>query len=923
MRSKLSELALNIATSSYDIIALVETNLSQNINTSELGFNGYNVYRCDRSVATSDKLSGGGVLVAVNVDIPSLLLPTPDLFFEQVFVSCVISSHRFLIGCTYIPPNQPASVYSDYCDSVDEVISSTGYSEKVLLLGDFNIPDVDWSSEETLHVKESSRYLWNLASTHNLKQINAVHNSRGVCLDLVFSSVSTSVISAAADVLVIEDRHHPALSFSLFLSDSAYSRHYRLILDYRRTNLDAIFHSLQGLTFPVLDQAVDIDNYFTDFCLHLKRLVEQYTPIKKLHASSFPKWFTNDLKCLVARKKAVHKKYKSTGLLLYLDEFRQLRKQCKDLATQCLRDYTQKVEDSISSNIKSFWAHVNSLKSSSTIPSRLTFDLKEAHDAKEGCEIFSEYFSSVFSDAPVNITAFDFGWNFTISHFKISPTVVQRKLDGLNPNKGAGPDGIPPIVLKFCSSILSPHLAILFSHMLANGIFPSFLKQGYVVPVFKSGDRSNVRNYRPIVIQSAVAKIYESIVMDYLYFHLQKCLSPGQHGFLRSRSTVSNLLVLQDYIMSAFGDSCQVDCVYLDLSKAFDKVNHSLLVAKLAGYGIGGPMLKWLDSYLRNRTLIVKCNGSTSLPFKVSSGVPQGSHLGPLLFNLFINDVALVILTSFLMFADDIKIFGNVSSVQGQIELQQSLSNIAGWCLENGMELNALKCSVMSFKRGPGVVNYDYTLYNCALKRVDRMKDLGIVMTPSLSPLEHILHITSRANSLLGFIFRCTRNFNSPLTLVVLFKTLVRPILEYGSVIWSPYQRNHMDLVQQIQTKFIRMLGPRLGYTYRNTPVNTVEQLLNIPSLHLRRQHSDLLFLYKLVKGRIDCHQLLVSIGISIPRGTRSRTVFCRRFHPTNYAYHSGISRLLRCGSVAATSIDFFIESEASFRCKLQQFVLT
>lgn len=917
----MSELTINIATSSYDIIALVETNLSADVNTSELGLCGYNVYRCDRSEATSDKLSGGGVLVAISEKIPSFLLSSPNHRAEQIFVSCTLSSHRTLIGCIYIPPNQPASAYSDFCDSVDGIIASTGYLEDILLLGDFNLPDADWSSYDTLQAGESSRYLCNLVSTHSLKQINQVKNFRGVCLDLIFSSVSTSAASPADDLLLPEDRHHPALSFSVYLSNTTSSRNPQYILDYRRTNLVAIFNSLQRLNFPILDPSVDVDNYFSGFCLHLRRMIELHTPIKKLHTSSFPKWFTSELKALIAGKKAAHRKYKSTGLPRYLDEFRQLRYRCKELATQCLRSYTQKVEDSIPSNIKSFWAHVNSLKSSSAIPPKLNLDSREAHGAAEGCELFSEYFSSVFNDAPITCPKFDFGWNFTIPHFKVLPTEVQRKLDGLKPNKGAGPDGIPPNVLKFCSPILAPHLAILFSHMLANGIFPSCLKQGYVVPVFKSGDRNNVKNYRPIVIQSSIAKVYESIVLDYLYFNLRKCIYPQQHGFLCSRSTISNLLEFQDYLLSSFEDSSQVDCVYLDLSKAFDRVNHKLLIAKLAGYGVGGPLLSWIDSYLRNRTLIVKCNGSTSLPFFVSSGVPQGSHLGPLLFNVFMNDISLVIATKFLMFADDVKIFGNVSTTEDQENLQQSLSNIAMWCHANGMELNVLKCLVMSFKRGPVNLLYDYSLNNCTLRRVDKVKDLGIIMTPSLCPLEHILHISSRANSLLGFIFRCTRNFNSPRTLVVLYKSLVRPILEYGSVIWSPYQLNHIDLLQQIQRRFIRMLGPRLGYAYRDTPVSDVEHLLDIPPLHLRRHRSDLLMLYKIVNGLIDSPVLLHSVGISIPRGTRSKTIFCRRYHTTYYAYHSGLSRLLRYGSSAATLVDFFNESEASFKRKLVQFI--
>lgn len=191
-----------------------------------------------------------------------------------------------------------------------------------------------------------------------------------------------------------------------------------------------------------------------------------------------------------------------------------------------------------------------------------------------------------------------------------------------------------------------------FTRLLSVGTYP-VLKQNYVVPIFKSGSKNDVRNYRSIAIQPTLAKIYEGLVLDSLYFYLGSSISPHQHGF-RGRSSATNLLVFQEYIMSAFWDSSQVDCVYLDFSKAFDKVNHRLLVAKMEGYGVSGSLLGWIRSYLSDRVLIVKCDGGYSQPFPVLSGVPQGSYLGPLPFAVYINDISKVIQTHFFFFADEI-----------------------------------------------------------------------------------------------------------------------------------------------------------------------------------------------------------------------------------------------------------------------------
>jgi len=387
-----------------------------------------------------------------------------------------------------------------------------------------------------------------------------------------------------------------------------------------------------------------------------------------------------------------------TGRSSHRETFRCLRRQCGLLDKKCFNDYIGKVEDSIPRNIKSFWSHVNCTRGNSGETGILKLDSKNAETAAEKCELFADYFASVYSVANVPIPNFDFGWNFTVPPCHISPSDVQRRLEALDTRKSAGPDQIPPVVLRFCASILAPHLAIPFSALLARGTFPSCLKCGYVIPIFKSGDRNNVRNYRPIVIQSTIAKVYESIILDHLYFHPKQCIYPEQHGFLSGRSTISNILEFQDYILKAFFDGDQVDCIYLDFSKAFDKIIRRLLIAKLKAYGVRGPLLEWLDSYLKGRTLIVKFGGSLSRAFSVLSGVPQGSHLGPLLFCLFMNDIGSVILCCFLEYADDINIFNRIRDQRDYEVLQQTLVNIVNWCHANAMDLNESKCYVLSFK---------------------------------------------------------------------------------------------------------------------------------------------------------------------------------------------------------------------------------
>jgi hypothetical protein len=916
LKSKITELLHALATISFDIIALVETNLTPDILDSELGFHDFTVFRCDRSTLTSRKSCGGGSLIAVHKSISCSSISPSSQNTESVFVKLNHGQLNTVVGCVYIPPNLHHAIYNDFCLTAEEAF---GYDyDNILLLGDFNLPNTVWTGTPRA-VDESSRCIIDLANFYDLKQVNRVLNFRGVTLDLVFSSIPGTEVTPALDSFLPEDIHHPALEITVPIPETKSTVHTKFVYDFRKCNFEGVFDQIQALNLPLKSELHDAEQSFSLFCNQLSLIITQNTPKKRVVTCNFPKWFSIDLRNLVIRKKIAHKKFKTTGSIIDLDHFRSLRRQCKALTKECYESYIGRVEDSIPQNIKSFWSHVSNLKGVTGFPPSITLNGREAHEPVSKCNLFADHFSSVFCNDAVTVPSFDFVGGATLSSIEVSATEVQKKLDDLDPSKGAGPDGIPPIVLKLCSPILAAHLTIFFNALLSSGIFPSVLKQGFVVPVFKSGDRGNVMHYRPIVIQSALAKVYESLVLDYLYPYLRKYIVSNQHGFLRGCSTVTNLLTFHEYVTSAFINSRQVDCIYLDYSKAFDKVHHGLLVAKLAGYGIGGHLLKWLESYLQDRELLVKCEGAFSMPFRVISGVPQGSHLGPLLFNIFVNDLAGVLSEDCLLFADDLKIFARISSSSDQVKLQQSLNSVETWCADNAMVLNVSKCHVMSFSRLAVCYTFNYSIGGVNLRRVDSVKDLGVVFTSTLSPAEHIDHVISRANSILGFIFRTTRSFRSPLSLLTLYKSLVRPILEYGSTIWSPYQLGHINLLNRVQIRFLRVLGVRLGYEYSASPILELQVQFDVQPLHLRRQFLDLIFLYKLVNGIIDSPQLLQEINFLVPRRTRSLHMFAHTYHRTNYAYNSGLARLQRLGNEVSPEIDFFHEPLSTFRRKVMK----
>lgn len=920
LRSKLTSLKESIISSIYEIIILTETNLSSEILTSELGLSNYNIFRKDRSNETSAKMSGGGVLVAVHNSHLSSMVTSSVTNVESVFVSASIYGEPTLIGGVYIPPQSPSQIVASFCDSVEEIYATCEPNTKIVIAGDFNQPDTDWTGSPRVAPNSASAvHIWNLANYINVFQINSVLNTRGVLLDLVFASDPGICVVAASDPLLAQEPFHPALEFTIPLVCSQVPNQDVFIHDFRRCNVAEVRRWIESLQYPD-PRSQTVEESFSQFCLELGRCICTNSPLMRKSRSNFPHWFSRDLKSLIFHKKILHKKFKKSMSDVDYHAFKTARSHCKDLTRACHNNYMRSIDLGVKENPKSFWGHMKTLCKANPIPGRLHFDGVSVDKPMLMSELFSDYFSTVYAPPSSNPTEYEYQTNVNISTLHVSALEVEEKLLRLDCNKGAGPDNITPAILKACSSVIAPHLSTYFNQLMKKGIFPDVLKPGFLVPVHKSGDACDVKNYRPIVIQSVVAKVFESLVLDVLSFAFKNVIIPEQHGFRVGRSIVTNLCVFTNYVYSAFSQYHQVDCIYLDFAKAFDRVSHDHLISKLKALGVSGPLLQWFRSYLTGRTLRVRfaAHVSDSVVY-VTSGVPQGSLLGPFLFSLFINDIAVYLNCKFLLFADDVKIFLEVSSVNDQLTLQMNLDRINVWCHENDLHLNAAKCQVMTFGRTKLLQSFDYHLYGTQLKRVHVIKDLGLCFTPNMDPGEHIAKACAKANRVLGLVTRASRGAFTPGTIKILYMSLVRPILEYGSTIWSPYQIGHCNSLNAVQKKFLRLMGVRSGLDYHNVDINEIARQHGVSSLSSRRSVIDLVFLFKLINGQVDCPDLLLMIDFHTPHRTRSTQLFAKNLQLTAYAYHSTIPRLMRLGN--ASQLEFFGPSLQNFKRQAHNFV--
>ena len=323
-----------------------------------------------------------------------------------------------------------------------------------------------------------------------------------------------------------------------------------------------------------------------------------------------------------------------------------------------------------------------------------------------------------------------------------------------------------PNVLSHCCEALSVRLQFIFNQSLSCGIFLDDWKISTVNPIFKSGDKRKILNYRPISKLAVIPKLLDKIVKTKLYSVIKNHISISQHGFFSGRSTSTNLACFSEKCFNALEKHSQMDVVYTDFVKAFSRVNHQILIKKLKAYGFDGTLLKWFMSYLSGRKQIVKIGDLVSYSIIVHSGVPEGSHLGPPLFDLFINDAPSVLSVSeMLMFADDIKLFKVIDTLNDCLEFQQDLYSFERWCKLNDLMLNFSKCSVMTFSRKLSPIILDYNINGSSLCRVNESKDLGVIFDDKLTFESHVTYIVSKANSMLGFLKRNSSDFKDPYTL--------------------------------------------------------------------------------------------------------------------------------------------------------------
>ena len=811
--AKIHQLNMYFERHKPDIVIFNETWLKPSILDNEIiPTDKYKVFRLDRcNFSHSIKDNGGGVMIGIrhDLDIESKLIPV-KCRAEILGLELTDKRGRKTILATFYRVGELVRELGaenhSHVDQYLRIIRRRRKVDELVLIGDLNMPDTNW--ENLTSTKDTEKLFLDTFNDLSLNQlIFEPTHCKGNTLDLILTDKPEHILDIKVDnESGFGGSDHYPISFNLKLNTKRKKSVKRSIYNFKKADWDQINSKFLNTDWDNILSGDNVDVAWTAFNTRLSEVSNQYIPKIKIGNEFQAPWYDSEVHELENKKKWHHKKWKTTKSDLQYAKFAKCRKQCKNLIEKKMND---NFEDDENRNLitKKFWSYVKSKSRCHRIPEVVSYGNRIRSNPKDQCELFNEYFYSQFSTP----STYNINIDYTNDHlFRINfePEKIKTHLLAINPNKAQGPDLIHGRVLKECANTLAYPLSMLFKLSYESGNIPADWKFANVVPVHKKGSKSEVSNYRPISLTSLVMKINERIIRDELLLRCSHLIDQRQHGFLASKSCCTQMVDFCDSLALSLNDNIRSDVIYFDFQKAFDSVNHDIILNKLKlQYKIDGTLLRFFVNYLNNRYQRIVINGEQSSTLRVNSGVPQGSILGPTLFILFLNDITegLSDGTNMAMYADDTKIWRRIYTADDHYILQRDINHLLNWADRNMMTFHPDKCKTLAVTNGHRPQNdFIYSLSDKVIEYTPLEKDLGVHVNGKLNWNEHSDIIYSRANQRLGLLKRTCDFVRNRCKRRSLYISMVRSQFEHCAIIWHPSSKSTMSRLESIQKRALK-----------------------------------------------------------------------------------------------------------------------
>ena len=784
----------------------------------------------------------------------------------------------------YRPPNDSdlACVHNLYICL--NKIKTAGFIN-ICLMGDLNLPNINTNTGLPSNNNNNSELYYNIFQEFGLThKMHAPTHQNGNTLDFILTTFPEKFKKVYAEHSSI-DSDHFMVNFSLNLEHKLPNAPPRFVLNYNKANWSGLKDDIykSNLNHSIQD-CKDINvccSYWTDT---ITKFVNKHIPKIKTKNSNTPPWIDGDVLNLSNRKETARRRANKVNTDQSWTKYKKLRNKLKSLTKSKYLNYINTISNSLVNNSKRFWGVIKNKTKSRFIPESIFHNNTSSTNPVDKANIFNNFFYSNFTPRENGSTfpASNVFQNPELSEIELTVAEVRLSLESIDISKATGPDQLSGRILKECAAQLAPSLTTLFNKSLQLGIVPDLWKSANVAPVHKKNDKQNAENYRPISLLCLPSKILERCIFNHIFNKTKHLITQLQHGFLKGRSTATQLLTVLHEIISNLDKNFQTDIIYLDFSKAFDSVSHKLLIHKLRSFGFCGSLLHWFDDYLTNRTQRVVINGSCSDWLPVHSGVPQGSILGPLLFLFFINDMSEAVApeTTLALFADDSKVFRQIRSVHDSTQLQSDLDSLLAWSIKWKLKFNIGKCKILSINNTNPFLLHSYHLSNVPLERVNKINDLGLILNSNLTWDNHIASKISKADQMMGLIKRTVGYRCPPKTKLILYNTLAKSALSYGSIIWSYGSKKLLKSVEAVQRRATKYITNDYTSDYKTRLLKC-----NLLPFSYTKEVNDLCFLYKCIHNfyNIDIRHILSFYDASSSRtrlGQRPYSLIPPRKHP-------------------------------------------
>ena len=818
------KLLLHSEKNQIQILGLSETKLKEIHSDSFFEVNGYQKpFRRDRR-----QNGGGGLLVYVKNEVSCKR--RSDLENEQL--ECIWlevkpkKSKPFLVGHVYRPPNSSIVWNEIFEDCLENAL---GEEKEMYILGDINR---DLLNDQIKKVWTD--YIEPFGLTQLVSEATRVTPDSSTLIDHIYSNCPENVTSINVPKIGLSD-HFPVFFTRKMHVQPAKRAHYTITYRSFKNFDENKFHAdLQAVPWDLIhlfDDTDDVLEVWNDLFLEV---VDKNIPLKQHRVKNInqPQWLTPDiLDAMKCRDR--HKSLGNDGQYKYWrNKVLNLIRKAKQEKYETYIETNKGKPGSIYKLFQEVGAGKGAQKQSN-ISSMKNTDGLCSEDPAEIADTFNDFFVNIASKIkePVNQTNHDKlkefcenkipeGTRFEIPSIEMSK--VRKYLSNIDVTKATGSDNIGPRLLKLAAPYIASEITYICNKSISSSSFPNKWKEAKVSPLHKQGPHDDVNNYRPISILPVLSKILERHVSDCLLYYLNenKLLHKTQSGFRSQHSCETALTHMIDSWLEALDHGQMVGLVLVDFKKAFDLVDHKILLQKLEMYGIKDETLQWFTSYLTERRQQVKVNNSISSFKPVSCGVPQGSILGPLLFLIFINDLPLYtinVLTD--LYADDTTLYF-IHSSQDIIEqnLQIALNELQTWCRNNGMVLNSAKTKVMfvtTNQKRQRLNNDKLKLFynDDVLQTINNDKILGVFVDNNLTWSEHVKHVTKKIATNIWLLSKI-KAFLSKEHRIQFYKSYIQPHIDFCSIVWGSASEANKLKIYRLQKRACRVI---LDYNVDNS----------------------------------------------------------------------------------------------------------